>query len=74
MTVAELCKSIFVGDFTHRGSQLYFHITRYVSKRRRESLFGGPKLKVEFRHLFSFQKWFSLCFSHKINANIDVVC
>ena len=32
----------------------------------------GPKVKVEFRHLFSLQKRFSLCFSHKINANIDV--
>ena len=32
----------------------------------------GPKVKVEFRHLFSLQKRFSLGFSHKINANIDV--
>ena len=31
-------------------------------------------MKVEFRHLFSFQKRFSLCSSHKINANIDVFC
>jgi hypothetical protein len=38
------------------------------------TLFGGPKVKVEFRHLFSLQKRFSLCSSHKINANIDVVC
>jgi hypothetical protein len=58
----------------HRGSQLYFHITRYVLKRRREDTFLGPKVKVEFRHLFSLQKRFSLCSSHKINANIDVIC
>jgi hypothetical protein len=36
------------------------------------TLFGGPKVKVEFRHLFSIQKRFSLCSSPKINANIDV--
>ena len=34
----------------------------------------GPKVKVEFRHLFSRQKRFSLCSSHKINANINVFC
>jgi hypothetical protein len=28
---------------THRGSQLYFHITRYVLKRRREDTFWGAK-------------------------------
>ena len=39
----------------HRGSQLYFHITKYVLKRRREDTFGGPKVKVEFRHLFRFK-------------------
>ena len=55
----------------HRGSQLYFHITRYVLKRRREDTFWGAKVKIEFRHLFSLQKRFSLCSSHKINANID---
>jgi hypothetical protein len=27
----------------HRGSQLYFHITRYVLKRRREDTFLGAK-------------------------------
>ena len=27
----------------HRGSQLYFHITRYVLKRRRENTFWGAK-------------------------------
>jgi hypothetical protein len=29
--------------WTHRGSQLYFHITRYVLKRRRENTFWGTK-------------------------------
>jgi hypothetical protein len=57
----------------HRGSQLYFHITRYVLKEGR-TLFLLPKVKVEFRHLFSLQKQFSLCSSHKINANIVVFC
>jgi hypothetical protein len=28
---------------SHRGSQLYFHITRYVLKRRREDTFWGAK-------------------------------
>ena len=31
-------------------------------------------MKVEFRHLFSLQKRFSLCSSHKINANIEIFC
>jgi hypothetical protein len=35
---------IFVGGkLMHRGSQLYFHITRYVLKRRREDTFWGAK-------------------------------
>ena len=29
------------GTMDHRGSQLYFHITRYVLKRRREDSFWG---------------------------------
>ena len=29
-------------------------------------------MKVEFLHLFSLQIRFSLCSSHKMNANIDV--
>jgi hypothetical protein len=41
-------------------------------KEEGRTLFGGPKVKVEFRHLISLQKRFSLCSSHKINANIDV--
>ena len=31
-----------------------------------------PKVKVEFRHLFSLQKRFNLCSYHNINANIVV--
>jgi hypothetical protein len=45
-----------------------------VLKEEGRTLFLLPKVKVEFRHLFSLQKRFSLCFSHKINANIVVVC
>jgi hypothetical protein len=33
-----------------------------------------PKVKVEFRHLFSLQKRLSLCSYHNINANIVVFC
>ena len=62
-----------VDVFLHRGSQLYFHITWYVLKEGR-TLCLLPKVKVEFRHLFSLQKRFSLCSSHKINANTDVFC
>jgi hypothetical protein len=43
-------------------------------KKKGGHVLGGPKVKVEFRHLFSLQKRFSLCSSHKINANIDVFC
>jgi hypothetical protein len=60
--------------FLHRGSQLYLHITRYVLTEEGRTRFLLPKVKVEFRHLFSLQKWFSLCSSHKINANIVVFC
>ena len=57
----------------HRGSQLYFHITRYLLKEGRTH-FLLPKVKVGFQHLFSLQKRFSLCSSHKINANIVAFC
>jgi hypothetical protein len=43
-----------------------------VLKEEGRALFLLPKVKVEFRHLFSLQKRFSLCSSHKINANIVV--
>jgi hypothetical protein len=59
----------------HRGSQLYFHIARYMLKEKGlRTLFLLPKVKVEFRHLFSLQKRFSLCSYHNINANIVVFC
>ena len=61
-----------VTDNNHRGSQLYFNITRYVLKEEGRTLFLLPKVKVKFRYLFSLQKRFSLCSSHKINANIDI--
>ena len=39
----------------HRGSQLYFHITRYVLKRRREDIFWGAKSESSFCTLFRFK-------------------
>jgi hypothetical protein len=51
---------------SHRGSQLYFHITRYVLKRRREDTFEGsksesrvsaPKLKsLALKYMFSLSQ------------------
>jgi hypothetical protein len=67
-------KSGFIGGGNHRGSQLYFHITRYMLKEEGRALFLLPKVKVEFRHLSSLQKRFSLCSSHKIKSNIVVFC
>jgi hypothetical protein len=44
-----------------------------VLKGRREDTFaGGQKVKIEFPHLVSLQKRFSLSSSHTINANIAV--
>ena len=61
--------------YTHRGSQLlYFHIARYMLKEKGGHFFLLPKVKVEFWHLFSLQKRFSLCSYHNINANIVVFC
>ena len=62
----------FIGGGNHSGSQLYFHITRFVLKEEGRTLFVLPEVKVEFRHLSSLQKRFSLCSSHKIKANIVV--
>jgi hypothetical protein len=45
-----------------------------VLQEERRTLFLLPKVKVEFRHLSSLQKRFSLCSSHKIKANIVVFC
>ena len=50
------------------------HYQVCVKRRREDTLFLLPKVKVEFRHLFSLQKRFSFCSSHKINANIVVFC
>ena len=62
----------------HRSWKCYrfpsLHITRYVLKEEGKTLFLLPNVKVEFRHLYSLQKRFSLCSSHKINANIIVFC
>ena len=58
---------------SHRGPQLYFHIARYMLKEKGGHFFLLPKVKVEFRHLFSLQKRFSLCSFHNINANIVVL-
>ena len=52
---------------------IFSHRQVYV-KREGRTLFLLPKVKVEFRHLFSLQKRFSLCSYHNINANIIVFC
>ena len=52
---------------------IFSHRQVYV-KREGRTLFLLHKVKVEFQHLFSLQKRFSLCSSHRINANIDVFC
>ena len=50
---------------------IFLHRQVYV-KREGRTLVLLPKVKVEFRHLFSLQKRFSLCSYHNINANIVV--
>jgi hypothetical protein len=52
---------------------IFSHRQVYV-KREGRTLFLLPNVKVEFRHLFSLQKRFSLCSYHNINANIVVFC
>jgi hypothetical protein len=52
---------------------IFSHRQVYV-KREGRTLFLLPKVKVEFRHLLSLQKRFSLCSYHNINANIVVFC
>ena len=52
---------------------IFSHRQVYV-KREGRTLFLLPKVKVEFRHLFSHQKRLSLCSYHNINANIVVFC
>ena len=45
----------YFSRFNHRGSQLYFHITRYVLKRRREDTFWGAKSESSSCTLFRFK-------------------
>ena len=52
---------------------IFSHRQVYV-KREGRTLFLLPKVKVEFRHLFSLHNRFSLCSYHNINANIVVFC
>jgi hypothetical protein len=40
----------------HRGSQLYFHIARYMLKRRREDTFWGAKSESRVSELFFASK------------------
>ena len=62
-------------QFDAQGLAVIFsHHQVCIKKKKGEHFLGGPKMKIEFLHLFSLQKRFSLCSSHKINANIDVFC
>ena len=57
-----------------QGLAVIFSHHLFIKTKKGGHLLGGPKVKVEFRHLFSLQKRFSLYSSRKINANIDVFC
>ena len=57
-----------------QGLAVIFSHRQVCVKREGRTLFLLPKVKVEFRHLFSLQKRFSLCSYHNINANIVVFC
>jgi hypothetical protein len=59
--------------YTQGLAVIFSHRQVYV-KREGMTLFLLSKVKVEFRHLFSLQKRFSLCSYHNINANIVVFC
>jgi hypothetical protein len=61
---------------TFRGEDFWKSLRRTTDGLKREgrTLFLLPKVKVEFLHLFSLQKRFSLCSYHNINANIVVFC
>ena len=64
-----------VGSHQNTGARSYiFTSPGMYYKEEGRTLFGGPKVKVEFCHLFSLQKRFSLCSCHNINANIVVFC
>ena len=60
--------------FEPQGLAVIFSHRQVYVKREGRTLFLLPKVKVEFRHLFSLQKRFSLCSYHNINANIVVFC
>jgi hypothetical protein len=57
-----------------QGLAVIFSCHQVCVKRRREDTFLLPKVKVEFWHLFSLQKRFSLSYFRNINANIVVFC
>jgi hypothetical protein len=59
---------------TSQGLAVIFSHRQIYVKREGRTLFLLPKVKVEFRQLFSLQKRFSLCSYHNINANIVVFC
>ena len=60
--------------FVLQGLTVIFSYRQVYVKREGRTLFLLPKVKVEFRHLFSLRKRFSLCSYHNINANIVVFC
>jgi hypothetical protein len=64
-------KLLFLRDIPQGFAVIFSHHQVYA-KRKGRTLFLLPKVKVEFRHLFSLQKRFSLCSYHNINANIVV--
>ena len=68
----QFCKKLlFLMDIPQGFAVIFSHRQVYVEREGRTP-FLLPKVKVEFRHLFSLQKRFSLCFYHNINANIVV--
>jgi hypothetical protein len=63
------CRKLFTHLVKRYSSNAVFQV--YV-KREGRTLFLLPKVKVEFRHLFSLQKRFNICSYHNINTNIVV--
>jgi hypothetical protein len=57
----------FIGGGKHRGSQLYFHITRYMLKEEGRALFLLPKVKVEFRTFLRFKNGLVFALPIKLN-------
>ena len=66
----KFCSKRDVCVLSTTGARSYIFTSPGICKKRREDPFLLPKVKVEFRHLFSLQKRFSLCSYHNINANI----